>query len=603
MNEYPYAAVEQWRGAPEICVREGYLIRTELKDLGGTYSPTAKTWVFPGASKATLAQVAAVIRRNEGDPTLIDRALREGGLSALADEIDPATGLLDTSYQRDRDFITPASEPDDDLMHFPLDLFPYQRVGARFARERRGSLIADEMGAGKTITALAAAALDDRIAVICPAVVKTHWKHQSQIALATDHIVVVNGTKPVDIPADTRVVIVNYDIFPSHALNLTLWRPTTVILDEAHMVKNPKTKRTKAIKTFIDDTEPRVIALSGTPLMNRPVELIPILQMTGAFEDIGGSWMNYVKTFCRAKKTKWGWDVNGASNLDLLAQRLSDTIMIRRTKADVLPELPPKIRRVVELDLQESLKAYRQAENEAAEAFQARVSELMAQQEMTAAKAIKAASQEPEGAAQIAELRREVGMAKLDVSAGFIIEHLESTGRKAVVFVHHKDVRAGMKARLTEAGYTVVEIGGDSSPAERDDAVEAFQNDPDVKVFLGSTAASVGITLTAASDVFIVEQQWTPAILDQSEDRVARIGQTASSVTAWHLLAPECAVDVHMWQTVERKRRITAHTLGDPLAQAAVRSGGRGAAGYVAALLAKRGTVVPEVELDEVTDE
>jgi SWI/SNF-related matrix-associated actin-dependent regulator 1 of chromatin subfamily A len=573
---------DQWT----ILIHESFDIRDELKAAGATYSPTHKAWrVSESDPKMTVARTASVVRKHGGDPTLLDKALRIGW-EELAEQVDQDGNLTGLSYVREEVDIEAdlVDEPQDDLTEFPIPLFPFQRVGARFARERKGSLIADEMGSGKTLQSLAAAALDPRVLVVCPAVVKTHWSHEAARALIAEPQI-LSGSKEIKIEEGTRVVVVNYDVLKHHVPELVLWAPTTVILDEAHMIKNPKSQRTKAIKELVKITDPRVITLSGTPMMNRPVELIPILQLTGAFEDVGGDWMSYVKNFCNARRTRWGWDTNGSSNLDLLAQRLNETIMIRRTKADVLKQLPPKSRRVVELDIESSLAAYRQVEKEATDLFATRVKELQ-KEGLSAAKAIRAATKEPEGAAQISQLRLQVGLAKLDVAAGFILEHVESTGRKIVVFVHHKEVRAGLIERLQEAGQKVVEIGGDTSQDDRDAAVKAFQEDPETMVFIGSTAASVGITLTAASDVVLVEGQWTPAIVDQSEDRVHRIGQDAEAVTAWHLLAPELAVDMHMWRTVERKRRVAAKSLGDPMAQdPSVIKGGRGAAGYVASLL------------------
>lgn len=598
----PTVRLTEAHGRTMLAVLDGFEVKDALKDAGGKFDAPTKAWLLTEDSPKHLARVAAAIRAMGGDPTLLDFIVRGGTFAEAKDITSALTGEAEHVFVRPHHTGHLGTEPDDDLMHFPVALYGYQRVGARFARSRQGSLIADEMGLGKTLQALGAAALDLRILIVCPAVVKTHWRHEATRALLCEPVVLTGG-KTQFIDPDTRVVVVNYDILAKHIPMLTAWRPTTVILDEAHMVKNPKSQRTKALMGFVKAIKPRVIALTGTPIMNRPVELIPILQMTGAFKDVGKDWMTYVKTFCAAKQTQWGWDTSGASNLDTLAQRLHETIMIRRTKAEVLTDLPPKSRRILELDLEASLADYKAAEKAAADAFEGRVAQIMKDKGISAAKAIREATKEPEGAAQIAELRLQVGLAKMDAAAGVILEHLDSTGRKAVVFAHHHEVRAGLRQRFTDAGYRLTEIGGETSQRARDTAIESFQTDPKVRIFLGSTAASVGITLTAASDVFIVEQQWTPATLDQSEDRVHRLSQTADVVTAWHLIAPECAVDRHMWKTVERKRSITAHALGDADAPVAERSGGRGVSGYVAALLSqskKRSKII--VSEDDLED-
>lgn len=604
MEPTPKVALVTMEGHKLLAIRDGFAIKDVIRESGGRYIASTKEWVLASENVRGIAQVAAALRSLGGDPTLLDFVVRGGVLESATSLVSEHSGEIESA------FIRPSAppltdEPIDDITNFPLPLYPYQRVGARFARVRKGSLIADEMGLGKSRQSLAACALEERVLIISPAVVKSHWRNEAAIGLECEPVV-LHGTKPQFIDPNTRVVVVNYDIFPKHAENLKAWKPTAVILDEVHMVKNPKALRTKALLNFIKVLNPKVVALSGTPMMNRPVELIPVLQLTDSFKTVGKDWMTYVKTFCNAKQTQFGWDTSGASNLDILAQRLSDTIMIRRTKNEVLTDLPPKSRRVIDLDLEASLAAYKAAEKNATEAFESRVAAIMKDKGISAAKALREATREPEGAAQITELRLQVGLAKMDASAGVVVNHLESTGRKAIVFAHHHEVRAGLRERFIEAGYRVVEIGGETSHKSRDAAIESFQNDPSVKVFLGSTAASVGITLTAASDVFIVEQQWTPATLDQMEDRAHRIGQQAEAVTAWHLVAPACAVDKHMWRTVERKRSITARALGDPNAPVAEKSSGLGVVGYVASLLAlskkKTRIVIDESELNESLD-
>ena len=520
----PSVSITHVDGRSLLAIHNCYDFKEDIKNAGGTYFPLTKAWHLTGDNPKEVAKVAAIIRRSGGDPTLLDFIVRGGSFEDTQHFVNPHTGEAETSFVRpeNTEHLDTDSEPNDDLMAFPVPLFPYQRVGARFARSKQGSLIADEMGLGKTLQALGAAALDSRVLVVSPAVVKTHWKNEAAAAYGCEPLV-LHGTKAQFIDPAVRVVIVNYDIFAKHVSALTVWSPTTVILDEAHLVKNPKAARTKALLGFVKTLQPRVIALTGTPVMNRPVELIPVLQMTGAFQTVGKDWMTYVKTFCNAKRTQYGWDTSGSSNLDILAQRLHESVMIRRTKTEVLSELPLKSRRVLELDLEAALHDYKMAEKLATESFQGRVAELMKEKGVSAAKAIKEASREPEGVAQIAELRLQVGLAKMDAAAGVVIDHLESTGRKAIVFAHHRAVRAGLRSRFEDAGYRVVEIGGETNAKGRDDAIDAFQNDAGVKIFIGSTAASTGVTLTAASDVFIVSRSGLQQFLTKW-----KVGRTVS---------------------------------------------------------------------------
>ncbi|EQD44566.1 helicase domain-containing protein, partial [mine drainage metagenome] len=308
--------------------------------------------------------------------------------------------------------------------------------------------------------------------------------------------------------------------------------------DEAHFLKN-KSQRTKAIHEIADQI-PRRHLLTGTPITSRPADLIEPLRVLGLLDSLGG-WRTYVTRYCHGVQGRHGWEIDGASNTGELAEKLRGIGMVRRLKSDVLADLPPKIRsaRVIDLD---------SADRRAITATETELRALLAHAPTPA----EAAQHRRDAIAILGRLRHAVGVAKVPAIVEAAIEVLDE-GRKVVIMAHHRDVLDGIESALREAGHRFVRIDGETPAQARDAAVQSFQTDPDVRVFLGSiTAAGVGITLTAASDVVIAEQDWTPATLDQAEDRLHRIGQ-AECVTALHILAAG-TIDEAIAALVERKR-------------------------------------------------
>lgn len=184
--------------------------------------------------------------------------------------------------------------------------------------------------------------------VICPASLKINWAREAARWLTRKlSVAVANG---LDLPV-TDVVIVNYDILKKHHTALITRQFDLAILDESHYIKNPKAQRTK-LTTEIAAKARRRLLLTGTPLVNRPVELWPLLQLLDPTR--WTSFFSYAKRYCSAHQVPIGrgrmaWDFTGASHLDELQTILRQTVMVRRLKKDVLTELPPKVRQVIEL--------------------------------------------------------------------------------------------------------------------------------------------------------------------------------------------------------------------------------------------------------------
>ncbi len=208
-------------------------------------------------------------------------------------------------------------------------LFPFQKQGVAFIEKRNGrALIADEMGLGKTIQAAAWLQLhpEKRPAIIlCPASLKLNWAKEIRETLSTkDKVQILQGTKPY--PITGSIIIINYDILNNWVESLQAIHPQVLIIDEMHYVKNSSAIRTKATKKLAKGI-PHIIALTGTPIVNRPVEGFNIFQILD--RNLFPNFWAYVHRYCGAHHNGFGWDFSGASNKEELNQILTSTIMIR----------------------------------------------------------------------------------------------------------------------------------------------------------------------------------------------------------------------------------------------------------------------------------
>lgn len=364
-------------------------------------------------------------------------------------------------------------------------------------------------------------------------------------------------------------LIVNYDVLDAWLGFLTRLPLRTIVLDEIHYCKAPKAQRTKASKALVAAfPRSRVLGLTGTPLLNRPAELIAQLEVLGEFKRIFGSWREFVVRHCNGHQTRFGWDISGASNLDALQIRLRETIMIRRLKEDVLLDLPA-IRRQVVVLAPETADADRALHRERAHFAHAdeERARLMARLELSRAEGDKKGFRAAVAAlrmfrsaefTELARLRRETAIAKLPIALPYLDDAVEESG-KLIVFAHHHVI---IDALVAHFGARCVKLDGRDSLDTKQQAVDRFQQDPSVRVFIGQmTAAGVGITLTASSHVVFVEGDWTPGVIAQAESRAHRIGQR-DSVLVQHLVL-EGSIDAKMARILIEKQEVIDAALDD----------------------------------------
>lgn len=439
--------------------------------------------------------------------------------------------------------------------------FKYQIDGALFAIDANARvLIADECGLGKTNQALMTIWSHPneltKCLVVCKAGLKYQWSAETQRWCGLSWMPqILTGEQDFILPK-VKVCIISFDC---------LWRFKDiegfmkkggfkcVILDEVQHIKNGQSKRTNAVREVCRQVD-HVIALSGTPIKNHAAEYFPVLNILrpdifrtkSQFEQV------FVDTYWNGHAFKYGGIKDTAK-----FERVTKDFIIRRCRADVMPDLPEVMRDfrfselgpVVEEAYKQTLKEFKQYYNYggADDSAFVRSSNILS---------------------YLSKMRHLAGLAKVEPALDYIDDFCHSTDRKLTIFVHHKDVARCLHDRLSDLclndpdayGMNIITLSSDMSPESRAQAVKDFQATGN-RIMIASTLASgEGLNLQFCSDALIVERQWNPANEEQAEGRFVRIGQAASSVNACYLVAVG-TVDEFFSELVEKKRAIVANTL------------------------------------------
>ena len=460
----------------------------------------------------------------------------------------------------------------------------YQEAGVEYALRVKRVLNADQMGLGKTIQGIATLALAKQwpALIVPPAGLKLNWKKELAEWGSGLRVEVVEKKKHVP-SGRAEVYIANYDILTGEDFYMLagMDRPITkaelkelnaervkkgvaklkpkghfvldtvaakfasmklqaIVFDEFHYCKNEDSRRSKAAKALAKDV-PYRIGFTGTPIENRPKELVHQLDILGWLHEFGG-YMGFIKRYCAATETAYGWDDKGASNTQELHRRLKETCYIRRLKEEVLSELPPKIYARIPIELSNW------GEYEAAESDYL---DWVANNEGAAA---------AERASRAEEVTRLNGLMKI-AARGKIkgvrewVDGFLEAAEKLVLFAHHIEVQHELLVAFPGA----VAIKGGAKPADTEEAKRKFYEDPAVNLIVCSTkAGGVGHNLHAngkCSSVALAEFPWTPAAQEQCEDRVHRMGQTAECVNVYELYAPG-TVDEDTLELLDDKRKV-----------------------------------------------
>ena len=420
-----------------------------------------------------------------------------------------------------------------------LPYLPFQKAGIEhmvdqlMTRKAQAVMCADEPGLGKTIQALGVANLlgAKRLLVVCPASLRLNWTREIEKWHVHNPGVVthINGkmsNKPI-----CHSYVTSYELV-AKCLEL---EPELIIIDEAHYLKNPHTKRVKSIlgtnrKRGIIKTP--TIFLTGTPMLNSPIDLWPILHHTAPGIIDNMDYWTFARRFCFISEDNWGTTVaKGAQRQPELRTRLRGSgFMVRRFKKEVIEYLPEKAYKIIEFSADNAL------------------SKILEKEEKFKTEHLHGISTNSE----LAKIRQEIGLAKLPKCLKYIKELLDSGTEKLVVFAHHISVIKKLETSLHK--YSPVVIIGATPMAMRQQRVDAFQANAVNRVLIGNIrAAGVGVTLTAACDVIMVEASWVPSENEQCIDRLHRIGQSRGVVV--HYLIVKDSIDATVLRVAARKRK------------------------------------------------
>lgn len=544
-------------------------------------------WLFP-ESKAR--KVAKALESHY--PRLAEALYRAfGGIATMAEtqeEEDRWKALIEMSNMPAPNAKTPQAQQalayvaDKLRTRLPLglSLMPFQMVGVAYAKlSGYRCIIGDDQGVGKTIQAIATLLTDPEellpVLIVCPASVFQNW--QKELAHWAPSLPVYPlPTAATRLPARgwRGVLICSWAMLSEFETDLRNWGLRYLIADEAHYAKEPTSLRAKAANA-LSNVVPHVVFLSGTPLKNRAVELWHLLHMVdgdawGAKQEFGEVYGG-VKTY----KTKSGRVITkyeDGKNLDKLRARLR-TFLIRRLKLDVLTQLPPKVRKYVDVVLTPKERAeytkvkeeyetwLREEHRKLIEAeFRAEgvdpasaTDEIKSRVEAKVESALRARA-----LTQIGVLRHTVGRLKTRAALAFIQEMVDND-KPLVVVVNHRDVATSIAEWLTAKKIPYGMVVGGMAVAKKQEAVDAFQAG-DLDVMIISESGKEGINLFRASNTLFVERFWTPADEDQAEDRIHRIGQQ-NGVTIWYLKAKD-TIDEDVSNLIANKRRIIKDAIG-----------------------------------------
>lgn len=460
-------------------------------------------------------------------------------------------------------------------LDLPRTLFPYQAKGVAYNRLHKRTIIGDQPGLGKTTQLIASIVSLNAFPclIICPASLKLNWEKEWKDVAGRKAMVLTDGTRNTWHQywrtGMCDVFIVNYESLKKFFVapgwtkpkdgtfraNQIPYRETvqlfkSVAIDESHKCKDGQTLQTKFVIGIAKGKE-YVFELTGTPVVNKPKDLIPQLVIINRLKDIvshipdhsgkdASGYKRFIARYCG------GGTGQGSTNTKELNYLLNKYCFYRREKTEVLKDLPAKMRQVVLCEIA-NRPEYQKAQND----FVAYLKNVKGCDDAEVMRKLKG-----EVMVKMGILKQISARGKMEAAREQIDEIIEG-GEKVVVFCSLREIGDELK-RLYPAA---VMIRGGMTPEDKDTSVQKFQKDPKTQVIICSIkAAGVGLTLTASSNVLFIEFPWTDADCEQCEDRTHRIGQQ-SSVTAKYLLGQN-TIDQYCYELILKKRSIARAVTG-----------------------------------------
>ncbi|MCU1433254.1 MAG: putative helicase, superfamily [Actinotalea sp.] len=453
-------------------------------------------------------------------------------------------------------------------------LMPHQAEVVEAAAEgHRTFLLADEPGLGKTAQALLAAQAADAfpLLVVVPNVVKTNWAREVGLWIPNRTATVVHGDGD-GVDGFCDVVVVNYEVLDRHAGWLGAFGFRGMVVDEAHFIKNKGSQRSRHVlelsaRIRARTVRPLLMALTGTPLINDIEDFLAIWQFLGWTTEDGPT------AELMADLEDIGLTPADPDFYPAARQAVIDQGIVRRRKVDVAADIPA--RRVADLpvELDGALgRSIRDAERVLARRLVKRYESALAARDAgvvvegidhelvrKVAQWERQDTDEKKDGENVFSMMRRIGQAKAVLAADYAAQLARNVG-KVVFFAKHVDVMDAAEETFAQRGIGSVSIRGEQTGRNRQKAIDAFVNDPDVAVAVCSlTAAGVGLNLQVASNVVLAELSWTDAEQTQAIDRVHRIGQD-QPVTAWRIIAAQ-TLDARIAELIDDKAGLAARAL------------------------------------------
>lgn len=393
-----------------------------------------------------------------------------------------------------------------------MKLYPYQRQGVNKMLNQSSIFLCDDMGLGKTVQVCTLIKERKKFPtlVVCPAHLKENWKRELKTWAGID----VN----VD-DMNSKVIITNYERLTKSLDSLERLNIQQIIFDECHVLKTPTSQCFKTAMKLVKYVRYRIM-ITGTPVLNRPKELLCQLEIAGSTSVFGGK-DKFLRDFCGAYQSPWGTSYDGHSNLSKLNKAMKK-IWIRRLKNDVQKNLPPKTVHMVSC--------------------------------------CTISQPEPTSFEEIEKYDREVLKQKLPYCIDYIRKVLER-GESIVVFAHHRNIVEKLRKEFPNAKYI---IGGQSRQS-RQQNIDNFQMHSDSNanhtnmIVCSLQAGAVGTTLTKAHTAIFIEYPWSPSLMAQAEDRIHRIGQTKPCDIIY--LYAKDSIDEYRLRTQNIKKTIISHIM------------------------------------------
>ncbi|CAD2095838.1 DNA helicase, putative [Plasmodium vinckei lentum] len=437
------------------------------------------------------------------------------------------------------------------------ELKNFQKEGIDFGLKKNGRvLIGDEMGLGKTLQALALMAFYNKdwpFIVVCPSSIRFQWKDQAlrwlpHLIEEKDICVIKSGK--MDIPRNTKMIIISYELITKNDKYQNKYK--CIVCDESHYLKNSFSKRTKAIVPIIKSAK-RCVLLSGTPALNKPSELYE--QVSSIIPNLF-NYNEFCDRYCYKDKNIYTRKIEyvGCKHTEELHLFLTNTIMIRRLKKDVLKELPDKLRSKIPIEipqneLSEILIYSKKLEskkniniNDLDNISLSRFNDFNSNHDNNI----------DEENITISQLFKMTGYAKVKAIKEYIT-YLIDADIKFLLFCHHKLVMDEIDEFLKEKKLGFIRVDGLTPIDKREIYIKNFQSDEKIRIaILSITACGVGLNLTAANTVVFGELYWVPGQMIQAEDRAHRIGTTHDTINI-HYLVAQNTIDEVVWKIINRK--------------------------------------------------